>query len=330
MRYDDLERNQTNNWATNYDIGISKPSMESATWGARGRAYPFADEFELGVVVVLLRKVGEGLNERTLELYLGLLRCMDEAAKGVQPVVPAVVQPTARPSGTPRKPRFYQQSIPPIQPLQHAGTPLPLPPPQASAKLLPPVSSVLESKPLLRSFNTMKELFQVFDRIEKGSYAAARLMEAYADMVVNEACIDCWARHNIVEVGEDEDDAGFVDPFPFAPVVKGNYEMPAPSSHGMQRPGPGMPQVHGLRGDGRLPFSELGSNVRSWGKLPEEMDQEEEENKSVEFERGWRKRGSVRFNYPPSKRRGAKRGRPIKAKKWREEIIDGKEVIIID
>lgn len=131
----------------------------------------------------------------------------------------------------PKKP----DSVPPSSLMrpstQHLSltSPSPLPPlcQPPTPNQPPPVSHILDRRLKLRSFNDLKELFELFDKVERGSYAAARLMEAYADVIVNEACIYCWAQHNIVD-DDTEDDTDFVDPFPF-PSVREQVMNPARS-----------------------------------------------------------------------------------------------------
>lgn len=351
----DIERNQTNTWAVNYDVGIYEPFVENNTGFKskmilENRFYPFVDEFELEVVVKLLQRIGEGLGERSLNLYLKMLKGMDELARTIHlaraPVVtqqhlPHVPVPAFVPAfETPKKQKSYQYipisppvSSPPRPPQYYSqypsfssSPPGPAPPaiyrpPQASTQL-PSLPRILDNKPPLRSFNDLKGLFEVFDKIERGSYAAARLMEAYADVIVNEACIDCWARHNIVN-DDEGDDAGFVDLFPFPPVVQEQSHLP----QGVQvfiDPYTGVPiniqqnyELPGLQGGmgvtSRPPFEELGNNVRS--SLERTRRSGEEENKlEDELERRWKER--------TRKREAAK-----KPKKWGEGERD---VVFID
>lgn len=313
----DTERNQTNTWAVNYEVGIYEPFVEQNT-GFKSKKtlnnmfYPFADEFELELVVKLLQRVGEGLSETSLNLYLKILKGIDEIVRVVPPapVVPppytsietpreskSYVSP-APPASTPLKPSFQYPSIAsePSSSLAPLGQ-LPLcPPPPPALNQLPSVSHILDRKPPLRSFNDLKELFELFDKIERGSYAAARLMEGYADAIVNEACIDCWAQHNIVD-DDAGDDTGFVDPFPFPPTLQGQLVNPVPFvgpvtiQQQCKRPGP----QEGMGANIRQPFGELENNIRSGFKHSRELDEKEDE-----LERRWRER---------ARKRGAVKGR---------------------
>lgn len=79
----DIERNQTNTWAVNYEVGIYEPFVEQNIEPKSKRTldnmfYPFADRFELELVVKLLQRIGEGLGERSLNLYLKILKGIDE------------------------------------------------------------------------------------------------------------------------------------------------------------------------------------------------------------------------------------------------------------
>lgn len=181
----DIERNQKNTWAVNYQVGICEPFVEQNI-GLKtldNIFYPFADDFELELVVKLLQRIGEGLGERSLNLYLKMLKGMDEIVRAI-PLAPVVQQHMSYASvptfETPKK----SGSVPPsslIRPsTQHPPTapgppsslayPSQLPPlrqPPPTSNQLPPVSHILDRKPPLRSFNDLKELFELFDKIER-------------------------------------------------------------------------------------------------------------------------------------------------------------------
>lgn len=369
----DIECNQANTWAVNYDVGIYEPFVEQRMGGFKSKEilgnqfYPFVDEFELEAIVKLLQKVGEGLNERSLDMYLQILRGMDEVIRITRPAPVVPPQPFAPTFETPKKPKSYQnqhQYTPhtppassPLRPSQYPsfsssppGPPLAphtqLPPlyrPPLAPHQLPSLPRILDNKPPLRSFNNMRDLFELFDKIERGSYAAARLMEAYADVMVNEACIDCWAKHNIID-DDEGDDAEFVDPFPFPPTLQEQHPNASHSTRGMQLfadphmsalvathaqqeyklPGPQGEMV----ANSRQPFGELGNSSRNSIKRAREADEEEEDD---ELERRWRerarKREAAKLSQPV--RGGTKMKEPTTKPKLGKENEE-KEVIIID
>lgn len=92
----DIERNQTNTWAVNYEVGIYEPFVEHNI-GLKSKKtldnmfYPFVDDFELELIIKLLQRVGEGLDERSLNLYLKMLKGMDEIVRVISPA-PVVKQ----------------------------------------------------------------------------------------------------------------------------------------------------------------------------------------------------------------------------------------------
>lgn len=337
----DIERNQTNTWAVNYEVGIYEPFVEHNT-GFKSKKtldnmfYPFADEFELELVVKLLQRVGEGLSEASLNLYLKILKGIDEIVKVIPPapVVPpphasietpkesgSYVSP-APPASTPLRPSFQYPSVTsgPSSPLAPPGQlPLLCPP----LNQLPSVSHILNRKPPLRSFNDLRELFELFDKIERGSYAAARLMEGYADAIVNEACIDCWAQHNIVD-DDAGDDTGFVDPFPFSPPLHGQlvnpvlFVGPVNVQQQCKRLGP----QEGMGANLRQPFGEIENNIGSGFKRSRESDGKEED----ELERRWRERARKR----EAIKDGAKIVEPMIKRKWGEGENQEGEFIVID
>lgn len=90
-RVADIERNQTNTWAVNYEVGIYEPFVDRGRRIHENKLYPFVNEFELKVVVKLLQKVGGRLDEKSLNLYLKILRGMDEIIEAIlPPAVPPV------------------------------------------------------------------------------------------------------------------------------------------------------------------------------------------------------------------------------------------------
>lgn len=150
-------------------------------------------------------------------------------------------------------------------------------------------------------------------------------MEAYADIIVNEACIDCWAQHNIVD-DDAGDDTDFVDPFPFPQVVRGqvmNPHMDFPATKQQQqqckRPGP----QDGMGANLRQPFGELGNNIRSGFKRSREAGEEEDELEN-ELERRWRDRARNRDTV----KGGAKIVELARKCKWGEN--QESELVVID
>lgn len=293
----DIERNQTNTWAVNYEVGIYELFIEQNTWlkckkTLENRFYPFVDEFELEVVVKLLQRVGEGLGERSLNMYLNMLKDMDEIVRVIPPTPVAVQNPSHALVPTPetrKKSKFNQKYIPPTTPTtsslglssqQFYNEYSPLAPSSllTPAGQLPPSyrpSRIPDRKSPLKSFSDLKGLFKVFDKIKRGSYAAARLVEAYAGVIVNEACIDCWAKHNIIDDDNDGgDDTSFVDPFPLPLAVQ-------------RQPADPIRRVDKHMGvSSRPPLVELGNNVRSESRRSREGEDE--------LERRWREREKKR------------------------------------
>lgn len=323
----DIERNQTNTWAVNFEVGIYEPSMEQNTWlkGKKtfeNRFYPFVDDFELGVVVKLLQRVGEGLGESSLNMYLNMLKDMDEIDRVIPPTPVAARHPSHAFVPTPetrKKSEFNQKYIPPTttSPLGLSSwrsyNEYSLPGPSSlltPAGQLPPSyrpSHIPDRKSPLKSFSDLKGLFEVFDRIKRGSYAAARLMEAYADAIVNEACIDCWAKHNIIDDDDDGgDDASFVDSFP-PPLVE--QRQPADPIRRVDKHMGASP---------RQPLVELGNNVRSESRCSREGEDE--------LERRWRERERKR----EAARSRAKTVEQVKNLRWGEGGSHEIELIVID
>lgn len=314
----DIERNQTNTWAVNYEVGIYEPFIEQNT-RLKGKKtlenlfYPFVDDFELEVVVKLLQRVGEGLGKSGLNMYLNMLKGLDEIVGAIPPTPVAVrhpshsLVPTFETRGEPKSNQQY------ISPTTSTTSPLELSSqkfynessvPGTSSSLtpagqLPPLYRpfhIPDRKSPLKSFSDLKGLFEVFDKIKRGSYAAARLMEAYADAIVNEACIDCWAKHNIIDDddGDGGDDASFVDSPPLPLVRRVDQHMGVGS---------------------RRPLVELGNNVMRRSREGED-----------ELERRWR----VRERKREAARNRAKIVEQVKNLRWGEEGSHKIELIVID
>lgn len=150
-------------------------------------------------------------------------------------------------------------------------------------------------------------------------------MKAYADAIVNEACIDCWAQHNIVD-NDAGDDTDFVDPFPFplivqkqvmnpAPSVNSHMDLPVTKQQQRKRPGP----QDGTGVNLRQPFRELGCNIRSGLKRLREAGEEEDE-----LERRWRDRARNRETV----KSGAKIAESVRKHQWGENKES--ELVVID
>jgi hypothetical protein len=49
----------------------------------------------------------------------------------------------------------------------------------------------------IQSYKSLQDFYSLLDRIERSSYVGALYLEAYAEMLRDDMCKDCWLRHNI-------------------------------------------------------------------------------------------------------------------------------------
>lgn len=52
---------------------------------------------------------------------------------------------------------------------------------------------------------TLHDFYSVLDKVERTSPMGAKFLEAYAERLRDEACKDCWFRHNVLEEDDLED-----------------------------------------------------------------------------------------------------------------------------
>jgi len=70
----------------------------------------------------------------------------------------------------------------------------------------PPSSGNETTPPAMRiRINTMQDFYTVLDKLERTSGMSARFLEAYAERLRDEVCMDCWFKHNVLDDDQLED-----------------------------------------------------------------------------------------------------------------------------
>jgi len=172
-KLDQKEKNEENHWAVNYEAGILEPAIFGGGGFKSGKLadnpyFPFEGERgveELGLFIrdlygIVLDGGGGG----------GITEWGREEARLETPRKLSEVSRKATPSVSP-SPMFSRTFISP-PPSRHSETP----------------SGTPEEEGTIPDFNNRKVLFALLDKLERGSFAAAQMMEAFADVVIGRRC----------------------------------------------------------------------------------------------------------------------------------------------
>jgi len=202
------EKNEENNWAVNYEAGILEPTLFGGGGFKSGRLadspyFPFEGERgveELGLFIrslygVVLGGDGDGggggsggsggitkwkREEARLETPHS-----DESKTKISDALAGEKNPIRKRSKTPRK------TTPPISSSPMFSTTFMSPPPSRHSET---PAGTPEEEGTIPDFNNLKVLFALLDKLERGSFAAAQMMNAFADVVIGQRCSNCCDR----------------------------------------------------------------------------------------------------------------------------------------
>lgn len=141
-----------------------------------------------------------GQNSRVRELdEIDLRQSPDNALFDTSNIVPTIGIPTP-PSSFPNTSEDTMR--------REAGTATKPPPkdiyPPFPTRHTPGPSSVEKRVPSpqddkrITSYKTLQDFYSLLDQIERTSYVGALFLEAYAEHLRDDACRDCWLKHNVV------------------------------------------------------------------------------------------------------------------------------------
>ncbi|KAG0635142.1 hypothetical protein HOY80DRAFT_1058067 [Tuber brumale] len=173
-KLDEKEKNEENHWAVNYEAGIPEPVLFGGG-GFKSRRladnpyFPFEGERgveELGSFIRSLHGIvlgggddgGGTVKGKEVEAQLATPRKLS--------MVPCRATPPAS------SPHIFSQTFMSPPPSRHPETPAGTP----------------EEEGTIPDFNDLTVLFSLLDKLERGSFAAAHLMDAFADVVIGQRC----------------------------------------------------------------------------------------------------------------------------------------------
>ena len=176
-KLDQKEKNEENHWAVNYEAGILEPTTFGGGGFKSGKLanspyFPFegergVEEFGLfirGLYGIVLDGCGGGSGRG------GITEWKREEARLETPRKRSKVSRKTT-SPVPSSPMFSRTFMSP-PPSRHSETPAGTP----------------EEEGTIPDFSNQKVLFTLLDKLERGSFAAAQMMEAFADVVIGRRC----------------------------------------------------------------------------------------------------------------------------------------------
>ncbi|PUU83814.1 hypothetical protein B9Z19DRAFT_1071692 [Tuber borchii] len=179
------EKNEENNWAVNYEAGIPEPTLFGGGGFKSGRLadspyFPFEGERgveELGLFIrslygVVLDGDGDGGGGGNGGSG-GVTKWKREEAR---------LETLRKPSKTPRK------TTPPVSSSPMFSTTFMSPPPSRHSET---PAGTPEEEGAIPDFKNLSVLFTLLDKLERGSFAAAQMMNAFADVVIGQRCSNC-------------------------------------------------------------------------------------------------------------------------------------------
>ncbi|RPA98471.1 hypothetical protein L873DRAFT_1027938 [Choiromyces venosus 120613-1] len=178
-KLNEKEKNEENNWAVNYEAGILEPTLFGGGGFKSGKLvdspyFPFEGERAVEEFAAFIRdRYGIVLDDHDND--------HDAVKKGKEVEAPLETVgklSKASPGMTPPEtsPPMFSQTFMSPPPSRHPETP-------AGS----PVHDVT-----IPDFNDLKVLFPLLDKLERGSFAATQMMEAYADVVIGQKCHSCY------------------------------------------------------------------------------------------------------------------------------------------
>lgn len=200
------EQNEISTWAVNAELDIFEPVVEEediVLGGIRSRGnewYPYQcqDEAEMAMKIV---ETSDMLTERSWRVWkevidVQLERLRAESRKqtdGEGKVSDELsLNPKSFRQRTPRK-----QEKTPVNHSSSILTPSSALEGSFGNKKLPPCS-----------YESLQRFYSLLDQIERTSPMAVRYLEAYAEQLHKDKCIDCWFNTNIIELPSDSADEG--------------------------------------------------------------------------------------------------------------------------
>ncbi|KAG0137876.1 hypothetical protein HOY82DRAFT_318670 [Tuber indicum] len=176
-KLDEKEKNEENHWAVNYEAGILEPALFGGG-GFKSRKlaenpyFPFEGERgveELGSFIRGLHGIVLGGDDDGG----GIVKGKGVGARLETPRKLSTVSYRATPPAS--SPHIFSQTFMSPPPFRHPETPAGTP----------------EEEGTMPDFNDLKVLFPLLDKLERGSFAAAHMMDAFADVVIGQRCDNC-------------------------------------------------------------------------------------------------------------------------------------------
>lgn len=185
-KLDQKEKNEANHWAVNYEAGILEPTQFGGGGFKTGKLadnpyFPFEGErgveelrlFIRSLYGVVLDGDGDGGGGGSGGSG-GITKLKREEAR---------LETPRKLSKTPRK------TTPPVSSSPMFSTTFMSPPPSRHSET---PAGTPEEEGTIPDFNNLKVLFALLDKLERGSFAAAQMMNAFADVVIGQRCSNCY------------------------------------------------------------------------------------------------------------------------------------------
>ncbi|CUS15604.1 unnamed protein product [Tuber aestivum] len=177
------EKNEENHWAVNYEAGILEPTLFGGGGFKSGKLadspyFPFegergVEEFGLfirGLYGMVLHSNGDGNGGGG-----GITKGKGKEEETRLETPRKVSKASCRTTPPASSPRMFSRTFMSPPPSRHSETPTGTP----------------EGEGTIPDFNNLKVLFPLLDKLERGSFAAAQMMEAFADIVIGQRCGNC-------------------------------------------------------------------------------------------------------------------------------------------
>ncbi|PWW74767.1 hypothetical protein C7212DRAFT_283377 [Tuber magnatum] len=182
------EKNEENHWTVNYEAGILEPTLFGGGGFKSGKLadspyFPFEGERgveEFGLFIRgLYGIVLDGNGDDGGGDAGGVMKGKGKGEKARLETPRKLSKASYRITPPASSPRMFSRTFMSPPPSRHSETPAGTP----------------EEEDTIPDFNDLKVLFPLLDKLERGSFAAAQMMEAFADVVIGQRCGNCcdWA-----------------------------------------------------------------------------------------------------------------------------------------